>query len=287
MPHSLGQVYVHLVFSTRNRIAFLTDTAMRGDLYGYMTGIFRRLGCPSLRIGGADDHVHALFRLSRVKPIVQVVRELKRGSSTWLGNRGFEDFEWQEGYGAFSVSPEHVGRVTGYIRNQEAYHCKATFDDEYREFLQRSGGLENRVDVHLVFSTKNRVPFLTDKGMRLRLHNWLETLCRNLGCPSLRTGGTEDHVHILYRLSPEQTLARVTQEIKKRSTRWLMTSQDLSYFDWQEGYGALSVSPRHVPAVIRYIANQEEHHRQETFVAECGRILRHSGIKSSNTAIWE
>jgi len=277
MPHSLGQVYVHVVFSTRNRVAFLTDRDLRGDLYGYMTGIFRRLGCPSLRIGGADDHVHALFRLSRVEPIVQVVQEVKRGASTWLGARGVKEFGWQEGHGAFSVSPEHVDRVIAYIRNQETFHRKATFDDEYRGFLQRSGGLEHRVDVHLVYSTKNRIPYLTDESIRRQLHSHLETLCENLGCPSLRTGGVEDHVHILYRLSPEVPIARVTQEIKKRSTTWLLTHHDLGYFDWQDGYGAFSVSPRHAPAVIRYIENQEEHHRHETFVAEYARILKNPG----------
>ncbi len=272
MAHSLGQVYVHLVFSTKECIPFLVAGALRSDLHGYMTGILRNLGCPSLRVGGVADHVHVLFRLSRVQAIGQVEQEVKRGSSAWLRARGVEAFEWQEGYGAFSVSPQNLDGVIRYVENQEDLHRDLLFADEYGGFLDKCDGLEHEVDIHLVFSTKNRTPFLIGSTVRRHLHARITEICETMDCPALQVGGFEDHVHILYRLSPEQQLARVAQEVKKSSSRWLSMRHRIMHFDWQEGYGAFSVSPQHVPAVIRYIKNQHEHHQHETFAEENSRM---------------
>ena len=189
MPHSLGQVYVHLVFSTKNRVPFLTDRALRDDLHGYMTGIFRNLGCPSLRIGGVEDHVHALFRLSRMQPIVRVVQEVQQASQIWAQSRGMADFAWQDGYGAFSVSPQRVHQVIRYIERQEERHREETFADEYRGILRQCSGLEHQVDVHLVFSTKNRIPLLDDEAVRRRLHHRLAEICETVDCQPLQIGG--------------------------------------------------------------------------------------------------
>ncbi len=263
MPQSLGQVYIHLLFATRDRTPFLADDALRSDLYGYTTGIFKNLGCPSLRIGGGADHIHVLFRLSRVQPIAQVEQEAKRGSSGWLRARGIEAFEWQEGYGAFSVSPQNLDGVVRYIENQEELHRDQTLAEEYAKLLKKTGGLQQKVDIHLVFSTKNREFFLIDDTVRRLLHQRIAEICEGLDCAAQQVGGVEDHVHILYRLCHRQTLARVAQEVKKTTSSWLARRHRIMYFDWQEGYGAFSVSPQHVPAVARYIANQEEHHRPE------------------------
>ena len=148
MPHSLGQVYVHLVLPTKGEEPYLADRSLRGDLWGYMTGIFRNLDCPSLRIGGGDNHVHVLFRLSRVSSIAHVVRELQQGSIAWLRSKGLRDFEWHADYSAFSVSPRNVDRVIRYVRNQEEYHRQHTFQKEYRDLLHKCDGLLQKVDVH-------------------------------------------------------------------------------------------------------------------------------------------
>lgn len=193
---------------------------------------------------------------------------------SWLRARGIQSFGWQDDYGAFSVSPQHVDRVIGYIKKQKVHHREETFAEEYRGILRQSGGLDHKVDVHLVFSTKNRIPFLADKAVRQRLHDRLAEICETLNCPSFQVGGIEDHVHILYRLSQGQTLAQVAQEVKKSSSTWLAIHHRMWDFDWQDGYGAFSVSPQHVAGAIRYIQNQEEHHREETFEDECGRMFR-------------
>ncbi len=270
MPQSLGQVYVHLVFSTKECTPFLADRTLRDALHGYMTGIFNNLGCPSLRIGGVEDHVHILFRLSRTRTITQVEQEVKRGSSTWLRAQGIEAFDWQDGYGAFSVSPQNLDGVISYIENQETLHLDLSFANEYRGLLDKCDGLDHRVDIHLVFSTKKRTPYLMDGTVRQQLYALIANICENVGCPALEVGGFEDHVHILYRLSHQQDLARVAQEVKKTTSSRLAYHHRIMHFDWQEGYGAFSVSPQHVPAVRRYIKNQDEHHRHESFANEDG-----------------
>ena len=281
MPQSLGNVYVHLLVSTREGRPFLADRSLRRGLHGYLTGICRNLECPSLRIGGIDDHVHVLLRLSREQAIARLVQELKEGSTSWLrSQRRVKDFNWQDGYSAFSVSPENVGKAVRYIENQAKLHRNETFADEYRGLLQKCGGHPQRTNVHLVFSTKNRFPFLSDKNVRRLLHDQLAEICDSLDCPALRVGGVEDHVHILYRLSQGRELAEVSREVKKTSSTWLVTRRDIRNFDWQDGYGAFSVSPQHEAAVMRYIESQEEHHRHETFAEECRRFLR---IKGSAT----
>jgi REP element-mobilizing transposase RayT len=90
-------------------------------------------------VDGAKDHVHALFALSRKHSISDIVKEIKRTSSGWIKDISatHQKFHWQNGYGAFSVSQSHVGRVYRYIEEQERHHQSTTFQDEYREFLRR------------------------------------------------------------------------------------------------------------------------------------------------------
>src|SRR5687768_14345343 len=121
MPQSLAQVYLHIVFSTKERRPFLRDASVRDEVHNYLGGTCNNLDCPVLRVGGVADHVHILCRLGRSISIADLVRELKRESSKWLKTRAPElaDFHWQNGYGAFSVSPSHVEAVRRYIETQE------------------------------------------------------------------------------------------------------------------------------------------------------------------------
>src|SRR5437016_542020 len=118
-----------------------------------------------------------------------------------------------------------------------------------------------QIYLHIVFSTKNREPHLTDKPFRERTHAYLAGICKNLGSPALIVGGVEDHVHLLCRLSKNLAVAVFLQELKRDSSKWVKAeSSSLSSFYWQGGYGAFSISPSHVEPVKTYIANQEEHH---------------------------
>jgi len=131
-------MWSHLIFSTKERYPFLSNREIRIQLHAYMAAILRKQDCPTLQVGGAADHVHTLFVLSKNSSIAQIVYEVKRGSSKWIKTQpDFRKFYWQSGHGAFSVSQSHVEQVRRYIQTQEQHHSKVTFQNEYREFLRR------------------------------------------------------------------------------------------------------------------------------------------------------
>jgi putative transposase len=139
MPQSLAQIYLHVVFSTKDRRPFLQDLAIRDEMHRYLGGVCNRLGCPNLQVGGAADHVHILCKLGRTISVADLVQELKRESSKWVKTKSnaLADFHWQNGYGAFSLSPAHVEAVQQYIETQEEHHRTVTFQDEFRKLLAK------------------------------------------------------------------------------------------------------------------------------------------------------
>ncbi len=141
MPQSLAQVYIHIVFSTKNRVPFLDDGKIREEMHAYLAAVFREYDSKAIIIGGMPDHVHILSNLSRKFTIAEIVREAKRNSSKWVKTEGdtLSKFGWQNGYGVFSVSHSNVSQVQAYIRNQENHHTGMDFRDEYRKFLRRHG----------------------------------------------------------------------------------------------------------------------------------------------------
>ena len=141
MPQSLVQLYVHLVFSTKDRRPFLRDLAIRGRMHAYLIGTCDNQQCPSLIIGGVEDHVHILCRLSKTLDVSTLIRELKRESSKWIKEAypQLADFHWQNGYGAFSISPSHVEALKAYIKNQEEHHRRESFQDEFRRLCRKYG----------------------------------------------------------------------------------------------------------------------------------------------------
>jgi len=142
MSQSLARILVHLIFSTKDRVAVLSPV-VRPDLRAYFVGILSNLDCPCREVGCVADHVHILFVLHRTLSAADVVEEVKKASSKWLKTRAvaMRNFHWQNGYGAFSVSPSSEAGVRAYIRNQEEHHKKVAFQDEFRAFLRRHGVL--------------------------------------------------------------------------------------------------------------------------------------------------
>ncbi|MDO8629278.1 MAG: IS200/IS605 family transposase [Phycisphaerales bacterium] len=138
MPQSLSAVYIHLVFSTKERRPFLRDKTTRDALHAYLGGVSRQLDCAPIRIGGAEDHVHVLARLGRTITQADWVKELKRVSNLWLKEeeRDYADFQWQGGYAVFSVSQSNLEQVKEYIARQEEHHRNTTFQDEFRVLLR-------------------------------------------------------------------------------------------------------------------------------------------------------
>ena len=138
MASTFTKLLYHLVYSTKHRRPLIALT-WRDDLYAYIGGIIKERDGIPLEIGGMPDHIHILTKLSPKLAIMDVLRDIKAVSSKWLneGHRSNCRFEWQVGYGAFSVSHSQVKSVREYIRNQETHHREMTFRAEFVSLLKR------------------------------------------------------------------------------------------------------------------------------------------------------
>src|SRR5437868_4063426 len=127
----------------------------------------------------------------------------------------------------------------------------------------------SRLWTHLIFSTKDRYPFLLQPQVREQTHSYIAGILRKHNCPTLLVGGVADHVHSLFALSKNHSIAEIVYEVKRGSSKWIKTQgAEFGKFHWQNGYGAFSISQSHVEQVKRYIAGQERHHRRVTFQDE-------------------
>jgi len=137
MGQSLAKNYLHIVFSTKHRQK-LIHPPIEEELHAYLGGISKNLECIPIKIGGHSDHVHVLCLLSKKITLIKFVEELKSSSSKWLKtkDKSLEKFYWQDGYGAFSVSPSDVETLIKYIENQKEHHREITFQEEYKIFLR-------------------------------------------------------------------------------------------------------------------------------------------------------
>ena len=140
--------------------------------------------------------------------------------------------------------------------------------------------------VHVIFSTKERRPVLDD-SVRPDLYAYLATIARKAGCECYRVGGVGDHVHLAIRLSRNANVAKLVAELKASSSKWLKTqSPDLAKFAWQRGYGAFSVGPADLKALVQYIAAQETHHKKKTFQDEFRAFLKKYGVECDERYLW-
>ncbi len=145
-----------------------------------------------------------------------------------------------------------------------------------------------RIVLHIVFSTKNRVPFLRDAQLRAQLHAYMAGTLREIGCEAILIGGVEDHVHILCNLARTITAAKLVEQVKKSSSKW-MKAQGPQHagFYWQGGYGVFSVSQSNVEAVRAYVGAQEEHHRKVSFQEEFRALCRRHGVEVDERHVWD
>ena len=137
MANTYTQLYIHVVCVVKYR-SNLMDPSWRPELYKYITGIVTNKQQKLMVINGVADHVHILLGLRPDCSPSDIVRDLKANSSRWINEQGHVSgrFEWQSGYGAFSVSKSQVKRVANYIMRQEEHHRKTTFREEYVAFLK-------------------------------------------------------------------------------------------------------------------------------------------------------
>lgn len=139
MSQSLVKNLILLVYSTKNRQRWIS-ASIEERLYAYQAGIFNRWERPALVIGGVEDHVHALFSLSKNYPLKKIVEEVKKGSSKWMkADSEISGFHWQAGYSAFSVSQSNIDDVRRYIERQAEHHRRLSFQEELRALFGRHG----------------------------------------------------------------------------------------------------------------------------------------------------
>jgi len=119
----------------------MIDDAIENELYAYLGGICNNLECQVLKVGGYTNHIHILCLLSKKITLAKLLAEVKANSSRWMKTKGekYQNFYWQDGYGAFSVRQSEVQVVSNYIANQKVHHNKRSFKDEYRDVLKEHG----------------------------------------------------------------------------------------------------------------------------------------------------
>ena len=140
--------------------------------------------------------------------------------------------------------------------------------------------------IHIIFSTKDRAPVLTP-DIRADVHAYLGGIVRELGGIAVIVNGIEDHVHMLVRLLPVLAVADCLRLVKTNSSRWIHQKWPQKRdFEWQTGYGAFAVSASNEAAVVRYIRDQEEHHRKISFRDEFITLLRKHGIEFDERYLW-
>jgi putative transposase len=145
----------------------------------------------------------------------------------------------------------------------------------------------SKVIIHIIFSTKDREPWL-DCDVRPRMHAYVATVCRDLNAEALRVGGVADHLHIVTTLPRTIAQAALVETVKKTSSKWIK-GLDSKYrqFYWQRGYGAFSVSPSQLAAVLEYVESQEEHHRTRSFQEEYRDFLSKYGVEFDERYVWD
>jgi REP element-mobilizing transposase RayT len=130
-----------------------------------------------------------------------------------------------------------------------------------------------QIHIHAVFAVQNKLS-LIQKNWQGRLYQYIITIIQNHGHKVLSIGSMPDHIHILFGFRPVQSLSELMQNVKRNSSEWINEEKlILGKFSWQEGYGAFSYSKSQIPNVIKYIENQEEHHKKKTFIEEYRKIL--------------
>jgi putative transposase len=138
MSQTLVSLYVHIVFSTKNRMN-LIDPKIEERLFAYIGGILNNHRCKLISAGGTANHVHLLISLGKLIAMSELVGHIKRDSSSWIKTQEFgtKRFAWQDGYGAFPVGPTQIESVKRYIKKQKVHHGSTSFQDEMRYFLSK------------------------------------------------------------------------------------------------------------------------------------------------------
>ena len=140
MPHSFNKIWIHAIWATKERVPLIAPK-IEQQVYAFMRTQFVESGCPIRIINGMPDHVHCLFLLNPQKPIAEIIKQVKGGTSHFINEQNLihDKFAWQTGYASYSVSESVLEKVYEYIKNQKQHHVKKTFQQEYEEIIKLIG----------------------------------------------------------------------------------------------------------------------------------------------------
>jgi REP element-mobilizing transposase RayT len=148
-------------------------------------------------------------------------------------------------------------------------------------------GTYTKLFYHIVFSTKNRQPFIAS-ALEEELYRYIGGIIRGIGGVCLEINGTADHLHILAILPPKIAISDALRDIKANSSKWVHeTKHDLQQFAWQDGFSAFTVSRSQVEPVRQYIADQKAHHGQRDFQTELLGLLDKHEVEFDERYIWD
>ncbi|KPA13218.1 transposase [Candidatus Magnetomorum sp. HK-1] len=141
--------------------------------------------------------------------------------------------------------------------------------------------------LHVIFSTKNRDRIIS-KNIQPKLYAYTAGICRKIESQAYRVGGTDNHIHIACSLPRTLTISKLLEEVKKSSSKWLKTQDDtLRTFSWQAGYGAFSLGQSQIDDLLKYIDNQEQHHKIKTYKEEFKDLLHKYNIEYDERYLWD
>ena len=140
MATTFTKILIHFIFSTKNREPLIIP-AFESALHGYMIGIANNLGCYTVALNGASDHVHMLISLGKMVTVAKLMEEVKGESSRWVNkeHRQSRPFRWQEGYAGFSIGESGLAAAKRYIARQKEHHRRVSFEEELILFLEKYG----------------------------------------------------------------------------------------------------------------------------------------------------
>lgn len=283
MSHTCCNQFVHIVCLTKDFVPLILEES-RDEMYSYVASLVKSNGGQFIARSGTSNHIHLLLNIPTDLSLSDMMRQVKAFSSKWYRQKYNTAFAWNEGYLAFTVSPESIDKVKAYLSTEESRHEKSSVEEEMISFLRFHDiplnpqylfkSTYTRLVYHLIWSVKNREPLL-EKSFQHDLHNFLKGELENHGCKFHAIGNVSDHIHMLIESPSKVTTADIVMKLKSSSTNIIRDQNPkLSSFCWQEGFGVFSVGKAALKNVIDYVNNQEQHHHEFTYANEIQQLIK-------------
>ncbi len=289
MSHHFVVQLIYVMWATKNQ-QYKIPSLVRNQLYHYLSTIIKSNEGKLYLAGGSHDHIHCLISMAPTISVSSMMRMIKSHTSKWIKYQTSVDpkFTWEDGYTAISVQNDRVDAVCKYILDDEKRHEKLSYKEELINLLKHQNiqfhekyymtNTHTKLLLHIVWSTKNRKACLA-KSICASLYAEISKTVVKTGGIIHAIGGIEDHIHLLIETNRNIALSDVIKEIKVTATHWLASKDSIfSDFEWQQGYGAFSISFLTLEAVNQYIRQQEMHHKKSTSADEWNTFIMNKGL---------